>query len=98
MSKTTIRTITQEFEERPLKFEMKTVYCWFTAKAKIVTEIEGDNINDPEFSESRIEWVDISDFEYADTLVEAGEGNYNQPSAMMVKALERDLEVDEFRF
>jgi hypothetical protein len=98
MSKTTTRTITQDFEERELKFEGRTVYCWFTAKAQITTEIEGDGIDYEITSESKIDWVDVSDCEFAESLEHANEGEYSDATPSILKALERDLEVEEFRF
>jgi hypothetical protein len=98
MSKTTTRTITQDFEERELKFEGRTVYCWFTAKAQITTEIEGNGLDEEKTSESRINWIDVSDCAYVNELESAHEGVFDDATPSMVKALERDLKVDEFRF
>jgi hypothetical protein len=86
-----IREIKQEFEERELRFEGRTVFCWFTAIAKIVTDID-----DQDQASSDFEYIDVISFEYAESLEEAGEGIYYEPTNKMVKALERDLELDEF--
>lgn len=98
MSKTITRTVTQEFEERELKFEGRNVFCWFTAKAKITTEISGNGLDEEVTSESKIDWVDVSDCEFAESLEHANEGEYSDATPSILKALERDLEVDEFRF
>jgi hypothetical protein len=88
-----IREIKQEFEERELRFEGRTVFCWFTAIAKVRTDID-----DQDQASSRFEYIDVIIFEYAESLQKASEGVYYQPTAKMIKALERDLELDEFRF
>jgi len=98
MSKTTTRTITQDFEERELKFEGRTVYCWFTAKAQITTEIEGNGLDEEKTSESKIDWVDVSDCAYVNELESAHEGVFDDATPAILKALERGLEVEEFRF
>jgi S-adenosylmethionine hydrolase len=86
-----VREIKQEFEERELRFNGRDVFCWFTAIAKIRTEID-----DQDQASSEFEYIDVISFEYAETLEEAGEGIYYQPCDKMVKALERDLEIVEF--
>ena len=98
MRNTKIRTITQDFEERELKFEGRTLFCWFTANAKITTVIEGNGLDEELTSESLINWVDVSDCIFAESLDHADEGDYMDATPQIIKALERDLEVDEFRF
>ena len=89
----TTRIISQEFEERKLRFDNQAIFCWFTAKVKISTDIDDENQSDSWF-----EWIDIIGFEYANSLQDANEGLYYTPSLKMIKSLELDLQIDEFRF
>ena len=98
MSKTITRTITQDFEERELKFEGRTLFCWFTATAKITTVIEGNGLDEEVTSESFINWVDVSDCIFSESLEAADEGDYMDAYPSIIKSIQRDLEVDEFRF
>ena len=98
MSKTITRTITQDFEERQLKFEGRTLFCWFTATAKITTVIEGNGLDEELTSESKIDWVDVYDCVFAESLQAAEEGDYIDAYPSIIKSIQRDLEVDEFRF
>ena len=98
MSKTITRTITQDFEERELKFEGRTLFCWFTANAKITTEIEGNGLDEELTSESWIDWVDVYDCMFAESLAHADEGDYIDAYPSIIKSIQRDLSIDEFRF
>lgn len=92
------RRIKQEFINRPLTFNGQALYCSFTADAKIIITHHGDGYHEERTTEARFDWIDISKFEYAKSLEEAEDGLFWDANIKMHRALEIDLEMDEFRF
>ncbi len=92
------RRIKQDFEFRPLDFNGQTLYCRFTADAKITTRHYGDGYHEERTADHSFDWIDIDNFEFAYSLEEAEEGIYHDANIKMYRAMEIDLELDEFTF
>ena len=89
------RVIEQDFECYELETPTGIVYCWFTAKCKIITEIEGDDITEPLSSESRFHYLDISDLGFTkdplgEDLIDAMRPTYTM--------LEKSMTIEDFKF
>jgi hypothetical protein len=80
--------ILQKFEEFKFEFEGRTLYGWFEAFA-IIEQKQGDN--------PYIRFVDVYNFEYAESMEAAGEGQYLDATPEMRKYVEKVLTLDNFR-
>jgi len=89
------RIIEQEFEGYEFESPGGKVYCWFTAKCKIITEIKGDDITEPLTSESRFQYLDISDLGF--TKDPLGE-DLRDALSPMYNTLGKSITIEDFRF
>jgi hypothetical protein len=87
--------VTKEFEAFPFKYNGQNVFCWFRAEAKIEVMSEGNDLDSPIMTESKLIWVDVSALGYC--LNDLGEDEI-EGTPELRKELERVLDIYDFEF
>ena len=82
-------TISKDFEA----YELDGLLFWFLVDAEIHSETD-----DQDQTTSRVYYADISNGCYAESQEAADNGQYSDMTAKQIKAVERSLTVEHFRF